>query len=184
AFGLFDAGGTGFKPLAQAICQSIYLTASSDGKYIAFVALAAGDKGAKLEPEEGIKLVLCDIKTGKRDIVTAESGGWAAFSPDGETLAYTTTGGLFVKDIASGSPRQVTSNITTAIISQMGSSALIYPVWLSNTKLLFWRETATLGTAGKALTAFTATVTGSKPRNVQVRIDAAVATAISKSKKK
>lgn len=160
--------------VASTVCgKEVYCDVTADGKEAVFLAMSAGPADAEAPaPGEG------DEQWAFRWDGKAVTKLWddatlfCRFSPDGKKVLGMAGSpvNLTIRDLASGKDTTLDQNVA-AKASQELVSVPVYPVFLTNGRIFYWKNKTTYGRTGSALTAFTVDAEGKSIENAQVTID-------------
>ncbi len=153
--------------------KEVYCDVTADGKEAVFLAMSAGPADAEAPaPGDGDEqwAFRFDGKTVTK--LWSDATLFCRFSPDGKKVLGMAGSpvNLTIRDLASGKDTTLDKNVA-AKASQELVSVPVYPAFLPNGRVFYWKNKTTYGRTGSALTAFTVDLEGKSAENAQILID-------------
>jgi hypothetical protein len=182
-----DTGET--KSLTNVIVsKTTGLDFSAERKEIVFTAIKAGEKvdfEADMKAESSI--FAYDLKKNVLgDPIPAVIADYVKYSPDSTKLlvkaADSESYGSFdlaFYDLKKGKLEVILKN-TLNTVNTNSATVQVYPTWLDNSTVLYWKMTNTYGTGGQAIQLFSINATTLKKQNHQLLIDTEISKLIEK----
>ncbi|MBI4616343.1 MAG: hypothetical protein HY720_22215 [Planctomycetes bacterium] len=162
--------------------QNAWLCLSPDGKRAAFlaVAAAASEEGLDLPaPDQGIDAdktyaFTYDFESGKLEKFRDDFVHYVLYSPDGAKAMFVTTQEdrkvLQVRNLAARADTVLDPAVVTSASRQLVSVPM-YPVWLDDDRIFYWKERVIYGRSATSLSAHVVQLSTGERKNVQHVID-------------